>query len=209
MPTFLPTLTAAAVVSAALAGCASEYTIVNRSQVRPSASSQIAARGLVGETPAVTEHLAQAYEVYTAQLTLLKQRRNKVRARKRGLAGAAIGALAAGATTAAIVGAYGDGDQDARLQEATGVATLTMFAALGLTFVGGEQEDPIIPDMKARQLQKDFERMLGRVKELEAEGELSTGDPARDAARKKEVTSEISTVIEAFITEATAINIKG
>ena len=203
-------LTACTVIIAlALAGCGSEYTIVNRSQVRPSPSSTIAARGLIGESPAIADHLAQAYEVYTAQLTLLKQRRNKVRARKRGLAGAAIGALAAGATTAAIVGAYGDGDQDMRLQQATGVATLTMFGALGLTFVGGEQEDPIIPDMKARQLQKDFERMLGRVKELEAELEADTGDAPADALRRKERTSEISTVIEAFITEATAINIKG
>jgi len=157
----------------------------------------------------VAEPLAQGYEVYTAQLTLLKQGRNKVRARKRGLAGAAIGALAAGATTAAIVGAYGDGAQDERLQQATGVATLTMFGALGLTFVGGEQEDPLIPDMKARQLQKDFERMLGRVKELESELELGSGDVAADAARRKAVTGEISTVIEGFITEATAINIKG
>ncbi len=63
--------------------------------------------------------------------------------------------------------------------------------------------------MKARQLQKDFERMLDRVKELEAEADVTTGDPARDAARRKEVTSAISTTIEAFITEATAINIKG
>ena len=103
-----------------LAGCGSEYTIVNRSAVKPSPSSVIAARGLIGESPAIADHLAQAYEVYTAQLTLLKQRRNKVRARKRTLAGTAIGALAAGATTAAIVGAYGDGAQDERLQQATG-----------------------------------------------------------------------------------------
>jgi hypothetical protein len=181
--------------------CGSEYTIVNRSQVRPSPSSTIAARGLIGESPAIAEHLAQAYEVYTAQLTLLKQRRNKVRSRKRVLAGLA--------TTAAIVGAYGDGDTDERLQQATGVATGTMFGALGLTFVGGEQEDPVIADMKARQLQKDFERMLERVKELESELERDTGDAAVDTLRRKERTSEISTVIEAFITEATAINIKG
>lgn len=201
----------AALAAAALlvAGCGSEYTIVNRSQVKPSPSSIVAARGLIGEAPAIADHLAQAYEVYTAQLTLLKQRRNKVRARKRSLAGAAIGALAAGATTAAIVGAYGDGAQDERLQQATGVATITMFGALGLTFVGGEQEDPIIPDMKARQLQKDFERMLERVKELEGELEADTGDAAADTQRRKARTSEISTVIEAFITEATAINIKG
>lgn len=211
-PTVVRVRVLAAAVAAAslvLAGCGSEYTIVNRSQVRPSPSSVIAARGLIGESPAIAEHLAQAYEVYTAQLTLLKQRRNKVRARKRTLAGTAIGALAAGATTAAIVGAYGDGAQDERLQQATGVATLTMFGALGLTFIGGEQEDPIIPDMKSRQLQKDFERMLGRVKELESEMSTDTGDAARDAARRKALTSEISTVIEGFITEATAINIKG
>jgi hypothetical protein len=51
--------------------------------------------------------------------------------------------------------------------------------------------------------------MLERVKELEAEGETSTGDPLLDAAKKKAITGAISTTIEAFITEATAINIKG
>lgn len=196
-------------VCATLAACGSEYTIVNRSTVRPSASSQIAARGLVGETPAVTEHLAQAYEVYTAQLTLLKQRRNKVRARERGLRGAVIGALTAGSTAAVVVGATADGSEQDRIQGASFVALGTIGVALGLSHIRGEQEDPIIPDMKARQLQKDFERMLDRVKELEAEAEVTTGDPARDATRRKEATSEISTTIEAFITEATAINIKG
>lgn len=192
-----------------LAACGSEYTIVNRSSVRPSPSSQIAARGLVGEAPAVTEHLAQAYEVYTAQLTLLKQRRNKVRARERGLRGAVIGTLTAGSASAVVVGATSDGTEMDRVQGASFVALGTIALALGLSHVRGEQEDPIIPDMKARQLQKDFERMLDRVKELEAEADISTGDPARDAARRKEATSAISTTIEAFITEATAINIKG
>jgi hypothetical protein len=196
-------------IFASLAGCGSEYTIVNRSAVRPTASSQIAARGLVGDAPAVTEHLAQAYEVYTAQLTLLKQRRNKVRARERGLRGAVIGALTAGSAAAVVVGATGSGTEDDRIQGASFVALGTIALSLGLSHVRGEQEDPIIPDMKARQLQKDFERMLDRVKELEAEGEVVTGDAVRDAARKKEVTSEISTTIEAFITEATGINIKG
>ena len=197
------------IVCATLAACGSEYTIVNRSSVRPSPSSQIAARGLVGETPAVTEHLAQAYEVYTAQLTLLKQRRNKVRARERGLRGAVIGTLTAGSAAAAVVGATGDGTEQDRIQGASFVALGTIALSLGLTHIRGEQEDPIIPDMKARQLQKDFERMLDRVKELESEAEVSSGDPARDAAHRKEVTSQISTTIEAFITEATAINIKG
>ena len=194
---------------ASLAGCGSEYTIVNRSAVRPTASSQIAARGLVGDAPAVTEHLAQAYEVYTAQLTLLKQRRNKVRARERGLRGAVIGTLTAGSAAAVVVGATNSGTEDDRIQSASFVALGTIALSLGLSHVRGEQEDPIIPDMKARQLQKDFERMLDRVKELQAEGDLVTGDPARDAVHKKEVTSAISTTIEAFITEATGINIKG
>ncbi len=200
---------AAVAASFALAGCGSEYTIVNRSSVRPSSSSQIAARGLVGEAPAVTEHLAQAYEVYTAQITLLKQRRNKVRARERGLRGAVIGTLTAGSAAAVMVGATAEGSEEDRIQGASFVAMGTIAVALGLSHVRGEQEDPIIPDMKARQLQKDFERMLDRVKELEAEGAASTGDPLLDASRKKTMNSEISTVIEAFITEATAINIKG
>jgi len=194
---------------ASLAGCGSEYTIVNRSAVRPTASSQIAARGLVGDAPAVTEHLAQAYEVYTAQITLLKQRRNKVRARERSLRGAVIGALTAGSAAAVVVGSTGGGTEQDRVQGASFVALGTIGLALGLSHVRGEQEDPIIPDMKARQLQKDFERMLERVKELEAEGQVTTGDPVRDAAHKREITSAISTTIESFITEATAINIKG
>jgi hypothetical protein len=202
-------VTTVAVAGATLAGCGSEYTIVNRSQVKASASSQIAARGLIGETPAITEHLAQAYEVYTAQLTLLKQRRNKVRSRERSLRGAVIGALTAVSATAVVVAATGDGVQEDRVQDASFVAMGTIALALGLSHVRGEQEDAIIPDMKARQLQKDFERMLDRVRELEAESDTSTGDPLLDAARKKSATSEISTVIEAFITEATAINIKG
>lgn len=199
----------AALTALALAGCASEYTIVNRSAVRPSPSSTIAARGLSGESPAVTEHLAQAYEVYTAQLTLLKQRRNKVRSRERGLRAAVIGSLTAGSATAVLVSATNDGGQEERLEAGSYVALGTIALALGLSHVRGEQEDPIIPDMKARQLQKDFERMLDRVKELQAEADVSSGDPALDAVRKKESISEISTVIEAFITEATAINIKG
>lgn len=196
-------------IFASLAGCGSEYTIVNRSSVRPSPSSQIAARGLVGDAPAVTEHLAQAYEVYTAQITLLKQRRNKVRARERGLRGAVIGTLTAGSAAAVVVGATNDGTEEDRIQGASFVALGTIALSLGLSHIRGEQEDPIIPDMKARQLQKDFERMLERVKELEAEGEVSAGDPLLDVAKKKQITSAISTTIEAFITEATAINIKG
>ena len=199
----------ALLIAATLSACGSEYTIVNRSSVRPSPSSQIAARGLVGEAPAVTEHLAQAYEVYTAQLTLLKQRRNKVRARERGLRGGVIATLTAGSAAAVMVSATGDGSETERIQGASFVSLGTLAVALGLSHIRGEQEDPIIPDMKARQLQKDFERMLDRVKELEAEGEISTGDPVRDAAHRKEITSQISTTIEAFITEATAINIKG
>lgn len=205
----IPSVLLCSTLTLAAAACGSEYTIVNRSSVRPSPSSQIAARGLVGETPAVTEHLAQAYEVYTAQLTLLKQRRNKVRARERGLRGGVIATLTAGSAGAAIAGATIDGTEQDRIQGASFVALGTIALALGLSHVRGEQEDPIIPDMKARQLQKDFERMLERVKELESEGEITTGDPVRDAAHRKQITSQISTTIEAFITEATAINIKG
>ena len=93
-------LAATAVAVSYLGACGAQYTIADRSKLTPSAGSRIASSNLLpmpGQAPPdVSEHLAQALELYQLQLGLLKERRNKVRARKRGMATAAFGLGAAG-----------------------------------------------------------------------------------------------------------------
>src|SRR6185503_4426925 len=144
---------------------------------------------------AAVNHMALAQEVYQKQLDLLKERRNKVRARRRTLNLLSYGVL----TAASIgVGAVAMASNSRDVQRAGGAAALG-GVALGTGFqIGGlMQEDTANVDDKIRFLQSLFEAMVDRVRVLASQPQSEAGDAAIGAA------------IEAFINEALRINVKG
>jgi hypothetical protein len=184
---------------ALVSGCGSGYTIVDRSSVVVSSNSRIAAGTLFpgADHPELKEHLALAQEIYQKQLTLLKERRNKVRARRRDLGFASWGILAAsglGAGAAAIGAA-----NTSRQSDALTGAGATALAGLGLGVVlqiaGLMQEDYASVDGKIRQLQNLYDTLLERVRTLGA------AQPFNE--------QQIGAAIETFINETEQINVKG
>jgi len=183
----------------ASAGCGSGYTIVDRSSVVISSNSRIAASTLLpsSEHPEVKEHLALAQEIYQKQLNLLKERRNKVRARHRNLGFASWGIMAATGLSAG--GAAIGATSSAHPQDALVGAGATALAGLGLGVVlqiaGLMQEDYSSVDGKIRQLQNLYDALIDRVRTL------SAAQPFNEAA--------VGAAIETFINEAEQINVKG
>jgi len=203
-------LISAGVLGCVLAACGAQYTIADRSKLTASRGSLIAASNLLplpGQAPPeVSAHLAQALEMYQLQSSLLKERRNKVRARRRGLSTAAFGF-----STAGLAGTMGevislDGDRESR------VVGMTALIALGAAtvFKIGEtlQEDTSSVDAKLALLEHYYETMLSDVRRIQGRVAV-TGDVARDAAAQREASIQMSTIIEAFIHDAQEINVKG
>ncbi|HEX2657059.1 MAG TPA: hypothetical protein VHU40_02250 [Polyangia bacterium] len=179
-------------------GCASEYTIVDRSALVVSDNARTSAASVLpgGATKAAAaNHLALAQEVYQKQLDLLKERRNKVRARRRSLNLLSYGVLAAASIGA---GAIALSASSPDTQRAGGIAALS-GVALGTGFqIGGlMQEDAANVDDKIRYLQSLYESMVDRVRVLASQPQSDAGDAAIGAA------------IEAFVNEALRINVKG
>lgn len=203
-------LAALAVAGSFLGACGAQYTIADRSKLLPSAGSRIASGNLLpmpGQAPPdVSEHLAQALEMYQLQLGLLKERRNKVRARKRGMATAAFGVGAAGLAASMGEVMVLDGDR----QSAT--VGLTALVALGAAtvFKIGEtlQEDTSAVDSKIALLDEYYAAMLADLRRIQ-DAVVATGDPAKDAPVQREASIQMSTIIESFIQDAQAINVKG
>lgn len=194
-------------------GCGSQYTIIDRSTIRVSDNARISAQNLVAyaaKYPSVIEQLALAQEVYQQQLFLLKERRNKLRSRQRYLNAFSFGSFAL--TTLAIGGvAIAAEDENAadtlRLAGAGalgGLAVGTIFQVASFM-----QEDTSSLDTKVRQLDLLYDTMIERLRQLALQAELgvTAGTPAsNDPAR---IAAEMGVAIEAFITEALSINIKG
>jgi hypothetical protein len=188
----------AAFLSATLAGCGSEYTIVDRSTLVISDNARLSAASVLpgGQKNArAAGHLALAQEVYQKQLDLLKERRNKVRARKRALNLLSYGALAAAGIVAGAVAlsASSHGAQ----QMGGGVALGGVGLGTGLQIGGLMQEDVAAIDDKIHHLQSIYDSMLERVRVLAAQPQSDQTDAA------------IGSAIETFVNQALQINVKG
>ncbi len=186
-----------AIACAALCGCASGYTVVDRSAVVVSANSRVVAKSVLPRAeahPSAAEHLALAEEVYQRQLALLKERRNKVRARHRGLNFASYAVMAGTGLGAGAVAVGGGGESDA-LHAAGYTSLVGLGLGTVLQIVGLMQEDQAVVDEKIHRLDRMYQEMLERVRPL------AVADPPDDA--------RVGEAIERFINEALAINVKG
>ena len=181
----LTRLAALVAATTLIAGCGAQYTIADRSKLSASRGSLLAASNLLplpGQTPPdVSAHLAQALEMYQLQAGLLKERRNKVRARRRGLSTAAFGFGAAG-----LAGTMGevislDGDRESR---AVGLTALIALGAATVFKIGETlQEDTSSVDAKITLLDRYYEAMLVDLRRIQ-DSVLVTGDPAKDTAAR-------------------------
>jgi hypothetical protein len=191
-------IVAAFFLSAVLGGCASEYTVIDRSSLVISDNARVSAASVLpgGQKNArAASHLALAQEVYQKQLDLLKERRNKVRARRRALSLLSYGVLAA-ATIA--VGAVAVGSSSRSMQQtAGGLALGGAGLGTGLQIGGLMQEDVASIDDKIRHLQSIYDAMLEKVRVLASQPQSDQNDAALGAA------------IETFINQALQIQVKG
>lgn len=195
-----------AILVAILGSCASSSTVVDRSKVTISDNSRVVSRNLLpGSTkyPNVVEHLALAQEVYQAQLALLKERRNTLRSRSRGLSASSFAVFAA---TTLGVGATAIATNDKNAPDNLRAAG---FGALGgltlgtlLQVFGYMQEDPSAVDGKVRELQSAYDAMLERVRLLGDAG-------AVEGASANKAGADIAAAIESFMAQAAQIDVKG
>lgn len=191
-------IVALAVLAASLGGCASEYTVVDRSSLVISDNARVSAASVLpggGRNARATGHLALAQEVYQKQLDLLKERRNKVRARRRTLNMLSYGVLAAASIAVGGV-ALSSGSRDTQ-RMAGGLALGGVGLGTGLQIGALMQEDVANIDDKIRHLQGIYDAMTERVRVL-------AGQPQSD-----QTDAAIGSAIEAFVNQALQINVKG
>jgi hypothetical protein len=187
-----------AAFGSAITGCASGYTVVDRSSLVISDNARITAASVLpgGQKNArAANHLALAQEVYGKQLDLLKERRNKVRARRRTFNLASFGVLA---LASIVAGSIALSASPPSTQRAAGGAAMGGVAlGTGLQIGALMQEDTAVVDDKIRHLQSLYEAMIERVR-------MMAGQPQSDAND-----AAIGAAIESFISEALRINVKG
>lgn len=203
-------LASLALAATLLSACGAQYTIADRSKLAPSPGSRIAAANLLplpGQAPPdVSAHLAQALEMYQTQSALLKERRNKVRARKRGMSTAAFGLGAAGLAASLGEVITLEGDRESR---AVGLTALVALGAATVFKIGETlQEDTSAVDSKIALLDEYYATMLSDLRRIQ-DSVAPTGDAAKDASLQREASVQMSTIIENFIQDAQAINVKG
>ncbi len=184
------------------AGCASEYTIVDRSSFVVSDNSRVASRDLIPggqKHPQTVEHLALAQEVFEKQMNLLKERRNKVRARRRTLDLGSFGVMAvtALATGYLALAAANKTDPKDDLKALGAVSLGGLGLGTSLQLGGLMQEEVTSVDNKIRHLQDIYRAMIEHLRTLAIMPESD------------KIESEMGTAIEAFINEALQINVKG
>lgn len=184
------------------AGCASEYTVLDRSSIQVSPASRIAAGSLLpgaDKHPQVQQHLALAEEVFGKQLDLLKERRNKVRARRRALTLTSYATMLVGSIVTGYVAlAATDKANPSTDLKVVGVTALsTLGLGTGLQIGALMQEESSDVDEKIRHLEGIYDAMLERVRTLALV-------PANDQTE-----SQMAAAIESFINEALQINVKG
>jgi hypothetical protein len=201
------------------AGCGgSHYTILDRSTLQISDSARISAMNMVADArrfPQVAEHLALAQEVYQRQLYLLKERRNKIRSRRRTLGVVSFATMAAGALSTSAFAVAGDETRAAHNLE---LAALTGLVALGVgtaTQVGSMmQEDTSSLDAKVRQLELLYDTMMERLRDLSRRAADPVCDPSTAScpvavAPIDDLSARMGEVIEAFVSAALAITVRG
>lgn len=188
-----------------VAACGSEYTNIDTTRLEVSPNMRVSAQSLVPNAerfPVVVQKLALAEELYQQQSLLLKQRRNKVRARRRSLgmlSYVTFGATAAGISSGAIL------IDDQNSSKTMGVAAVTGLALGGAFQIAGlMQEDTDAVDQKVARLTALHQRMLDTLRLL---GERAS-QPV-DPAHPVDLTFEMSRTIEDFIDAAHQINVKG
>jgi len=196
-------LVAAAAACALAPGCAgSEYTIISRDKIQISDNARVVARALLpslGGTP-LADHLALAEEVYEEQQNLLKQRRNKVRARRRALGFASYGVLS---TTELASGAMAIASDSSTVRTAAGGVSLAGVGLAAILQIASlAQEDYGDVDAKLRHLEDLHEALLERLRDL-------AGRPRPDPAAAAALDAQISTALERFIHDALHIQVKG
>jgi hypothetical protein len=191
------------VLAAALAqGCASEYTILDRSSIEVSASSRIAAGALLPGAqrhPQIEAHLALAEEVYAKQLSLLKERRNKVRARRRALNLTSYATMLAASLGTGYIALSATEDTNPKTSlKAVGLTSLIgLGIGTGLQIGALMQEESSDIDEKIRHLQGIYDAMLDRLRTLSVM-------PPSD-----QIEAQMASSVETFINEALQINVKG
>jgi hypothetical protein len=179
-------------------GCASEYTVVDRSSLVVSDNARISATSVLpggARNAGAANHLALAQEIYQKQLDLLKERRNKVRARRRALNLLSYGTLLATGIVVGSVALAGSSNETMRYAGATALSGVGV--GTGLQIGGLMQEESSAVDDKIRHLQNLYDGMLEHVRTLSEKPSSEQNDAAIGAA------------IESFINEALQINVKG
>ena len=199
-------LLASSIALLCASGCASGYTVVDRSSLRVSDNARVSARNvtpLASRNPAIAEHLALATEVYQRQLSLLKERRNKVRGRRRTLQALSFGTLAA---TAAGISTWAllsdEEDDDSNFKYAGAAATGGLMVGTTFQVAGRMQEETEAVDEKIRHLDSLYDNLLERLRSLETgekEGTLS----------EQQAQARTGVLIEDFIASALRIHVKG
>jgi hypothetical protein len=190
------------VVSLLGAGCASEYTVLDRSSIAVSPSSRITAASLLpgaDKHPQVQQHLALAEEVFGKELDLLKERRNKVRARRRALTLTSYATMLVGSIVTGYVAlAATDKANPSTDLKVVGVTSLgTLGLGTGLQIGALMQEEGSDVDEKIRHLEGIYDAMLERVRTLAL------------VPQNEQTESQMAAAIESFINEALQINVKG
>jgi hypothetical protein len=194
--------TAAFVLLCMAGGCASEYTIVDRSSFIVSDNARVTSRDLIpggDKHPKVIEHLALAQEVFVKQDNLLKERRNKVRARRRALDLTTFGVMIAGALAegALALNAANKADPKSDVKLIGGLALGGAGLGTGLMVGGLMQEDVTAVDNKINHLHDIYRAMIEHLRSL-------AQSPESD-----KLEADMGMAIEAFINEALQINVKG
>jgi len=197
-----PSTTATFLLLCLAGGCASEYTIVDRTSFVVSDSSRVASHDLIpggDKHPKVIEHLALAQEVFVKQDNLLKERRNKVRARRRTLDLTTFGVMAVGALADGYLAlaATNKTDPKSDLKLIGGISLGGVGLGTGLMLGGLMQEEVTAVDNKINHLHDIYRAMIEHLRSL-------AQSPESD-----KLEADMGMAIEAFINEALQINVKG
>ncbi|MEJ7600461.1 MAG: hypothetical protein WKG01_21310 [Kofleriaceae bacterium] len=209
----------ALVLCASLAACTGTFGSVGRS-TRISDSARVTATSIVPDDASnrgVVEHLALAEEIYSKTLDALRERRNALRSRRRALTLTSYATFAA--TTLVISAAAIDKANNGDTMTSTGGLRTVGYGALGglglgttLEVMNLMQEDPSSVEAKINHLQSSYDNMTDRLRTVFEEATTAAiaveGQPAvKPNSRALQI--KASPIIEAFISEALQINVKG
>lgn len=204
------------VLAASVAACGSSYTILDTSRLTISGNSRISAQTLLPDAdkyPEVVTKLGLAEEVYERQLYLLKERRNKLRARRRYLGAFSFGTYTATALGVGFTAIGTEDEQAADNLRMSGTAALAGLA-LGTTFqvLSYMQEDVEAVDGKVGQLDTLHNEMIDKLRVLadrKVSAQIDEQGQVSSVVASSDIQFEMSRVIQEFINKAKLINVKG